>query len=198
MQDMYRRRGKKVPRRVFVIVCEGKETEPNYFKEMRQDFRLSRVNVRILPAEGAPITVVEKAIQEKTQLDDPRDEVWCVLDVEQLGNNPSFDRAIDIALRRKLHLAVSNPAFEYWYLIHYERSDKPFRNADDVISQLKRYLPDYDKSDSSYSILKDRTETAIANATYLRNNATSPWEKFPNSSTGVDILVTKILEIAKG
>jgi len=33
-----------------LIVCEGKKTEPNYFEEIRREFRLHTANVRVLPS----------------------------------------------------------------------------------------------------------------------------------------------------
>ena len=34
-----------------LIVCEGEETEPNYFNEIRQRYRLSSANVLAIPSE---------------------------------------------------------------------------------------------------------------------------------------------------
>jgi len=38
---------KREPYDVVLIVCEGDKTEPNYFKELRDAFKLSTANIRI-------------------------------------------------------------------------------------------------------------------------------------------------------
>lgn len=88
--DYHRQHGQKAPGKVVVIVCEGKETEPNYFSALRQKFRLSNLNVQVFPSKGAPINVVNCAIDEKKKLDEPTDEVWCVFDTENPINNSTL------------------------------------------------------------------------------------------------------------
>jgi len=192
VRELHRKPGRKSPNKTIVVLCEGKKTEPNYFHSIRREYRLPSLNVQILPEKGAPTGLVKEAIREKRRLNDNRDEVWCVFDVEQETNKPIFRKAIAVARAADINLAVSNPSFEYWYLIHFERTDRPFLNAKDVIEQLVRHLPDYEKNAHVYSKLKDRTAMAIQNAGYLRNCADQPWNEFPNPSTTVDSLVTNI------
>ena len=73
--------GKKI-----LIACEGKQTEPKYFNAIRQDLRLTTVQVLILPHDGTdPLSVVNKVLEarkekkrEKTWFDD--DSAWAVFD----------------------------------------------------------------------------------------------------------------------
>lgn len=63
-----RRRPARVDRRPKVlVVCEGKVTEPGYFKAFIQDHEIRLVEVRIVPSAGVPKTVVEFAVQEKKE-----------------------------------------------------------------------------------------------------------------------------------
>jgi hypothetical protein len=193
-KDLRRIRGQRTPKKIIVIVCEGKETEPNYFDSMRETYRLSTLNIKIIPESGSPIKLVDEAINEKGNLDYPHDEAWCVFDTEQNINN--ILNVIDKARRRGLGLAISNPSFEYWFLLHFEYTDRPFRDADDVIDQLKNHIPNYDKSAEVYSILEDRTGIAMENASNLRENAAEPWDNYPNPSTWVDSLVNSIMNMS--
>jgi hypothetical protein len=140
---------------------------------------------------------VREAKKQRSELDDKRDEVWCVFDTEVKAENPSFDEAVDLARSNGLSLAVSNPSFEYWYILHFECTDRPFHDADDAIKRLKNHLPDYDKSAPVFDELVARIPTAIQNAQRLREGASDPWEEFPNPSTSVDRLVLVVDELVK-
>ena len=198
MNDYRRTRGNKAPGKVIVIVCEGQETEPNYFRALRQKFRLRTLNVRVVPGKGAPISVVNCAIDEKKRIDEPTDEVWCVLDTENPLENPSLKTAIEKARNGKINLAVSNPAFEYWYFIHFGSSSHPFANGQEIKQAVREYIPGYVESMNVFPVLDELTATAINNAEYLRKHSLESWDLFPNPSTGVDKLVVEIIKLAQG
>ncbi len=48
------------------------------------------------------------------------EEVWVVFDVEHASNGrgPAIAPAVQAAIGKKLKLAISNPSFEVWYLLH--------------------------------------------------------------------------------
>jgi hypothetical protein len=48
------------------------------------------------------------------------DEYWCVFDVEQPLNHPDLLKAIDKARANGINLAVSNPCFELWLILHHQ------------------------------------------------------------------------------
>jgi hypothetical protein len=124
----------------------------------------------------------------------PFDLVWCVFDQEN-PPHASFQEAInkaDQANKDKVFVAVSTPSFEYWYLLHFENTDRPFDNTDEVIHSLKKHLPDYDKKDI-YDEIADRTEVAIQRADRVWKNKI---ERFQNPSTSVHKLVSTIIENA--
>jgi len=62
-----RQAGKTIPGRCILIVCEGAETEPNYFQELKKYLKLSLIEVDIEGRAGAPISLVNKALQLVTQ-----------------------------------------------------------------------------------------------------------------------------------
>ena len=104
---------------------------------------------------GGVLNLVDAAIDERLALDNDRiedqpdlkaDEVWCVFDVEGPEAGTPLDEAVRRARNGRVELAVSNPAFEYWYLLHFELTDKLFRDAADVIDDLRKHISDYDKS----------------------------------------------------
>jgi len=58
-----RRRAMKASYDVILIVCEGAKTEPNYFTELKNAFRLSNANVMICGRGSDPLSVVDFAIE---------------------------------------------------------------------------------------------------------------------------------------
>ena len=41
---------------------------------------------------------------------------------------------------------INNPALEFWFLLHFEMTSKYFSSCDEAIKQLKKHLPDYEKT----------------------------------------------------
>jgi hypothetical protein len=195
--DFQRHQGQKPPGKVVIIVCEGKETEPNYFEALRQKFRLSTLSVKVVSGKVAPISVVDCGIEEKRKIEEPTDEIWCVLDTEDPNKNSSLLPAIEKAKKANLNLAISNPSFEYWYFIHFECSSRPFANGQEMKHRLKIYIANYDESMNAFPVLDKLTSVAIQNAEKLRKRSSENWDSFPNPSTKVDKLVQKIIEMGQ-
>jgi hypothetical protein len=206
-QDSLRRYpGSRMPRARILIVCEGEETEPNYFRAFRRHLRLTSVEVEV---EGkhcgsAPISVVEFAIRRKDQRAiEARqsdylaeyDEVWCVIDVENPSHNTSFDKAIRRASSSGLRLAVSNPAFEFWYLLHYEDTSRAFASGNEVKRALALHVPDYTESKDMFAELYELTDTAIERSERVLEKHPNG-EPFPNPSTLVFKLVRRLVNLA--
>lgn len=207
----YRRTSGRVsPRECLLIVCEGAKTEPLYFKALRDQLRLQVVEVEVVgPEQGsAPISIVDRAIQlrderaeraRKSPLLVPYDAVWCVIDVEQYGLNPSLPRAIGKAATRAIGVALSNPCFEYWYLLHFERTGTPFGTPKAVAKALKRWLPRYGKADPGvFRQVYPHTDKAIKNAdSILRSQWQYENDRIKrNPSTEVHEIVSNLRRIA--
>lgn len=177
---------KRSARKSITVVCEGKETEPNYFKSLKYDLRLSMYDVKIIPGITDPLNLVQRGISEKEKSDyKDIDEVWCVLDKEQYGQNPNFDNAVKLALTNGISLAVTNPAFELWYLLHFEYTDAPFNNATEVIKRLLKFIPKYEKNMEVYPLISENTKNGIDHAKRIKKNRTKNWDSFPNPCTTV-------------
>ena len=208
LESFKRQQGSVQPRQCILIVCEGEKTEPNYFKSLRTRLRLGTVEVEIRGPEcgSAPISVVDHAIAVRNKRkSDVRnghtnrlafDEVWCVFDQENpRQGHHSFRQAVEKASDNNLRLAVSTPAFEYWYLLHFVETDRPFHSANDVITMLRAYLPDYDKSRDVFDRVASCTDIAIERAQRLWVNRPNTSNQFPNSSTLVFRLVKKLQDM---
>lgn len=54
---------------------------------------------------------------------------------------------IRYAKNKRVILCDFMPAVEYWFLLHYENTNRHFGISGAVIQELKQFLPDYDKSE---------------------------------------------------
>jgi hypothetical protein len=202
-ESSYRRQAGNRWQPIILIVCEGRKTERRYFEALHVAFRVREVRVKVVPGSdgrSSPSQILDAALQHKKEHNlDPAagDEAWCVFDTEQEGTHPDLQDVMERAARARVRLAISNPAFEYWYLLHYECTDRPFTDATEVSDQLRRHLPQYTKTMDAFACVKDRTETALANVEALRKRADVDWERCPNPSTGVDRLVQRVLRAAQ-
>jgi hypothetical protein len=149
-----------------LIVCEGEKTEPNYFRAQRRKLKLPLVEIEIKEKAGPPISLVttaEKFANERKK-DEKFDEVWCVLDREGKHHNPTFTDAIQKAQSLAYKLAVSNPAFEFWYILHFESTTRIFANGEEVKTYLQKHIPDYEEKMVVWPLLEENTATAIENS----------------------------------
>lgn len=48
-------------------------------------------------------------------------------------------------------IIINNPCLEYWLLLHFESTNKYFTSCDDTARQLKKYMPDYEKTQRFYT-----------------------------------------------
>lgn len=121
-KDLRRRTATRPERKTVLIFCEGEASEPDYInavKRLPQVKRNVAINIEIDPDRGVPLTLVERAVARLTS--DPEiDECWCVFDVEWPRHHPNLDKAIRLAKTKGVKLAVSNPCFELWLILHFQ------------------------------------------------------------------------------
>ena len=197
---------------VILIVTEGSQTEPKYFEHYRS--RQTNIDIRVVGSrtkggETDYLGLIRKAMeyQNKNQISASNgDAVWVVADGDVNYNNPDpiaakdtlLSRARKLADAKGIHIAISNPCFEFWYLLHFQYTTRYFRDYTAVENALTAYLPDYEKSDDVYSQLSERTATAIQNARrvaeyHLRNGNKPPFGIAVNPFTDVCHLVESLL-----
>lgn len=205
----------KTPRKTFLIVCEGIETEPNYFEAFQKIGRDTKTaTIQIIPASAVGITVVKKAKKLKDEGSYGEDEVWCVFDrdaKQENNNQQNFNEAIRLAIENKVNLAISNDAFELWYLLHYEYYVSETHRSDlkEMLSSKTRLGEKYEKNcDDMYEKLKDKQANAIKYAKKLLSSYNldpDNWDNLTledktkvhnkNPSTTVYRLVEKLNEV---
>lgn len=174
-----------------LIVCEGSKTEPLYFSEIRQTYRLHTANVEVRPCQlgTAPIQVVQYAKELFEQGDrhkriQPRafEQVYAVFDRD---DHDSYFNALQFAnsLKGKLkndnkepiifRAIASIPNFELWLLLHFE-DIQHFLPRTEVLRRLKSHIPNYDKGlRGCFSLTRDKLEFAFKRAKLLSTQYTA-------------------------
>ncbi|MBL4657000.1 MAG: RloB domain-containing protein [Flavobacteriales bacterium] len=158
-----------------LILCEG-ETEENYFKgivtEDKHRRKFASIDVKIYkPKDHSPKGLVDEAknrISEAESIKDPYDFVWVVFDKDGHANVPqAFNEAR--ASRPSIDIAFTVRCFEYYVLLHFEKTTGAFVNCDEVITRLKRYSPDYEKASNLFRELEQQMSTGLENSEWCLN-----------------------------
>ena len=90
------------------------------------------------------------------------DQLWCVFDCDD-NKDSELQAAISYSEEHGYKIAYSNPAFEYWYLLHFEKRNGYLKDSATVIDILKnkRYLENYGKSVDVFEELLEHQPEAI-------------------------------------
>lgn len=188
----------------FLIVCEGKKTEPNYFKAFIDNRRseVKEVNVKGCGCSTCQLINEAKKIQEKLEHERQVsfDRVWLVFDKDEFKD---FNKAIAEAKKEKMNCAWSNQAFELWYVLHFQYLDTGVDRKqyigmieDKVRKASKSKTFKYKKNDVGfYQILHEHgnEDFAFKNAEKLRNRHKGKVDYAAhNPRTEVDLLVNEL------
>lgn len=177
----------------FLIVCEGEQTEPNYFKS----FRVPKEVLDVRGLGDNTLRLVEKAVEFSNAANPHYDQVWCVFDRDSFPAE-HFNAALDLAERQAIKVAYSNEAFELWYLLHFH-----FYNTGISRSQYKEKLSEqlghrYEKNSRTiYAEIEEKQSDAIANAKRLLSFYAPPDPCNNNPSTTVFRLVEELNRFAR-
>jgi hypothetical protein len=188
---------KRDPKHRILVVCEGKLTEPAYFRALQHEFRNRLVHVEIDKQAGVPLTLVTRAIaldteakaEAKRQRDDDLkyDDVWCVFDVDE---HPNLLEALDLAKASGVNVALSNPCIELWAILHFQDQQEQLHRHE-AQQTLRAYMPRYEK-ELDFNKMKPGYETAIARARQLQKTAEALDNPDRNPSTKVHLLTELI------
>ena len=136
-----------------LVVCEGRDTEPSYIDGLRDHLRVNTAAVHIKRGDSVtdPVGLVRKA-QRLFRGDRDYDRIYVVCD----GDSQHLAAARTLAARplknstgavTQVQVTANVPSIEFWLLLHFEYSTRPFRNAAEVQQVLHAHLPDYQKND---------------------------------------------------
>lgn len=183
--------------RLIVIASEGKDTERIYFTALAKEYTNPRVHVHILERSeneqnnSNPEHVLKQLNDYKSKYElEADDELWLVVDKDQWKDKMLSRVATECALEVSMHMALSNPCFELWLLLHLEdaasltpeehmlwmENRRKSKNADPYLKvRLRQKMGTYHESSYDAMTLIAHIEDAIKRARALDKTPTDRW-----------------------
>ena len=180
-----------------VVASEGKDTERIYFKALAKEYANPRVHVHVLERSedeknnSSPEHVLKQLNDYKTQYAlEADDELWLVVDKDSWTDGMLSRVAAVCAKDAAMNMALSNPCFELWLLLHLEdatsltpeeykmwlENRRKSKNADPYLKvRLRQKLGSYHESSYDAPALVVNVETAIERARRLDKGPDDRW-----------------------
>lgn len=190
------------PKPIILIVCEGSNTEPQYFNGLASLVHNPRVRIETVPGVGAPKTIVAEAKRRKLEAEQQArreedeflkyDAVWSVFDRDDF---PDIPDALQMAHANDIRVAFSNPCFELWLLLHF-KEQPGMQQRGDIVTLLCNEVSGFDTRKKRIDIthFQQGCDDAIRRADRLCSRADDAplWDR--NPYTDVHRLARQILE----
>nr|VFK55087.1 MAG: RloB-like protein [Candidatus Kentron sp. TUN] len=106
------------------------------------------------------------------------DEAWLVVDKDKWRDDQLIELHRWSQEADNYGLALSNPKFEYWLLLHFEEGTG-VANSRDCTKRLQRHLPGYEKGIDSRKITREMISKAIERA---KRRDTPPCTDWPRTT----------------
>jgi hypothetical protein fulcA4_09993 len=189
----------------YLIICEGKQTKPNYFNGLKQEINRKygkKVEVLIpnidIKGTGRNTTDLVKYTQKYVNYSNKvYGQVWVVFDKDDYSDE-QFNQAIKNC---DYNVEWSNPNFELWLLSHLKRVSRTI-SKNEILDELdkefqKNGLGTYKKNDDKIfgKVTKDgKLDTAIKNCEYMEKSNKSGQASEKNPMTRVYKIVEELKE----
>ena len=187
-----RRRAVRRPAVRVVVAMEGASTEPGYLEAFNRLFGDRSVRLELVGGVGDPRAVVERAIDElgrsKGDSLGSDDTAWAMFDRDV---HDRFAEAKNLAHGNGIGLAVSDPCFELWGILHYRDQDAPIdqRECQRMLGEL---YPGYKRRGRMLfgdpKVIEERYGDAVKRARQSLENRSAEGNPEGNPSTTVHCL----------
>ena len=178
--------------RLYFLIVEGAKTEPAYFHALEANNLIPRHRVKLHVHSpeanaSAPTYLIGKAEEiAKGQPAGTDDEVWLVFDVDRHSGSTRLTQVIQAsqdASQRGWGVAISNPCFEIWLLLH-TSNDLATVNVygDSVEAALRSEFGGYEKRRTPVQCLSNETPArAMIRARLGDTDPESPLPSLPGT-----------------
>ncbi len=174
------------PQPKVLVICEDSKSGKWYLEDACIHFRV-KVDVEVTHCGNTdPKGIVNEAIKQEKKYE----KIFCAIDRDQHQN---FEEALNLAnTSRKVEVIASYPCFEYWLLLHFGYTRKPYAPAgnlsaaDRLIKDLRIHsgMENYDKGndrDIFQSLLDDKFANARKMALRTLSDAIESEEMNPST-----------------
>lgn len=182
-----------------LVVCEDLKSSRRYLLDAAHHYRVSRqVDVEHCERTDPPGIVAEAVKRQRSY-----DELYCVFD---RNGHEGFDTALEEASRhQKITVIPSYPCFEFWLLLHFGFTDRPYMPAgnrsacDRVIHTLREKdgMAQYAKGarEPLFARLEPMLPAARRHAEQILARIDDP--RNPNPSTHIHELLARLEALAQ-
>lgn len=166
---------RKLKKPAVTIIGEGL-TERFYFTHLKQ---LNGYNYICKPRNFAQQNIEDIQRQVERVLADDGVAV-CVFDADVTRIHQADKVKFDAMLRRyadnpSVIICESMPSIEFWFLLHYLNTNRYFATSEDVMTVLRRFIPNFSKTQTFLSkaqwvvtlLTDNKLANAIKNATVI-------------------------------
>ena len=188
----------KNPRPVLLIVSEGDNvTESQYFRSFQKQnsaYTIRMVIAKHITNPEGMLSALQKKWRE-LELDERKgDAAYIVLDLDCNENKAKIIKLLS-QKSKNIRFVVSNPCFEVWFLLHFRYSTKSYINSDAAISELREYVPEYEKRTDVFPIIFENTDVAVKHTEQLSKYYEELGYEWPsnerNPFTDVPVIIHK-------
>ena len=151
------------------IIGEG-ETEWFYFESLRI---ARRYPFKLSPGFPQHADIEHILKLAKAKLAEHYDYVVCLIDMDRLYEKPAEMQKYQSFKNRKENRDIifieTSPCTEFWFLLHFlpDNTVRRFQNYDQLIPELKKYVPGYEKT-KHYFIRTKLYDYLVANGSLER------------------------------
>ncbi|PAC31148.1 RloB family protein [Flectobacillus sp. BAB-3569] len=190
-EDLFRESNSLEKEKIIVLAFEGNDTEEIYFEEFKDSemFNDALILLHLLKrpkkdTNSAPNHVFKKLKKEaKDEYNfKDTDELWMIIDTDRWKNIP--DIISECKKQSNMFVAVSNPCFEFWLLLHikdiseYNEEELDLILKNGKVSSKKNYvdtkiveiLGAYNKSNPKPELFLPTVDFAVEQAMRLDEN----------------------------
>lgn len=179
---------------LLIIAPEGKVTEKKYFEGLRAIYPNSRIHLEVLDREytdSDPLAVM-KLLDNfcmHYKFRKGYDQLWLVIDVDKWGAD-KLSQVCGLCFQKKYEVAISNPCFEIWLLLHLRSLDsytleeqrmlfenRKSHNRTQLEKELLHVIGSFNKGNPDMILFGPLVKQAIKHA---RQVDTNPHDRWPN------------------
>ena len=181
-----RTKEKRQTRQAFAVVVDGK-TEKWYLEMLKYNEPDILFNITDRIPKNKDIDEQYKLVRNLSKKEEEYDKVFWIVDLDVLlkeereknNSTSSLQKFLNyyknLSKQKKIVVIVNNPCLEYWFLLHFQKTNKVFTACTDAEKQVSQHLKGYEKTEKFfkksnndiYKQLKPYLQTAVSNATTL-------------------------------
>ncbi len=208
MASRYSRAPRSRKSSLIYVAAEGAVTEKQYFEGVVNKIHSSRVKLEFVDrsssGDSCPVRVVQYLSDYKKSISTNKDDMfWVVVDADG-PHARKLAEAARLVRQKKLKLAVSNPCFEFWLLMHYvsiaEISDSEIEliNQDGkkgCSAKIRSVFGSYNHANLDFEYLWRNVHRAIDRSSSIDQDKNEQWPK--ELGTTVYKVLQSVLEASK-